>query len=103
MFCVIHKCIAAQWFNAVSIELHCAKNSLISKRTEKVMSGSKTVLVLGATGGIGGELARQLRDAGWEVWAMKRGAAQAVERGDGLTWVRGDALNRQDVLDAAKG
>ena len=30
-------------------------------------------LVLGATGGIGGEAARQLRDAGWQVRALKRG------------------------------
>ena len=29
-----------------------------------------TVLVLGATGGIGGEVARQLCDAGWEVRAL---------------------------------
>jgi nucleoside-diphosphate-sugar epimerase len=67
------------------------------------MSSSRTVLVLGATGGIGGELARQLQDAGWQVRALKRGAEQAVERKDGLTWLRGDALNRQDVANAAKG
>ena len=27
-------------------------------------------LVLGASGGIGGEIARQLRDAGWQVRAL---------------------------------
>src|ERR1700733_5923138 len=73
------------------------------QRTEKDMGNSKTVLVLGATGGIGGEMARQLQEAGWQVRALKRGAQQAVERRDGLTWLRGDALNRQDVADAAKG
>lgn len=67
------------------------------------MSGKKTVLVLGATGGIGGKVARQLRDAGWQVRALKRCAEQATERRDGLTRLRGDALNRQDVVDAAKG
>ena len=66
-------------------------------------SNSKTVLVLGATGGIGGEVARQLRDAGWQVRALQRVAAQASERRDGMTWLRGDALNRQDVVNAAKG
>ena len=66
-------------------------------------SNNKTVLVLGATGGIGGEVARQLRDAGWQVRALQRGAEQASERRDGMTWLRGDALNRQDVADAAKG
>jgi len=66
-------------------------------------TGNNVVLVLGATGGIGGELARQLRDAGWTVRALKRGAPQAVEQRDGITWLRGDALNRQDVAKAAQG
>jgi len=61
------------------------------------------VLVLGATGGIGGEVARQLRDAGWEVRALRRAADQPTEQKNGITWVRGDALNREDVLAAAKG
>jgi len=66
-------------------------------------SSNKTVLVLGATGGIGGEVARQLRDAGWQVRALRRGAGPATEHRDGITWLLGDALNRQDVVDAAKG
>lgn len=61
---------------------------------------TKTALVLGATGGIGGETARQLRAAGWQVRAFARGAAAA---GDGLEWIRGDAINRDDVLRAAAG
>ena len=64
---------------------------------------SNSVLVLGATGGIGGEVARQLRDAGWTVRALKRGAAEAVQRKDGMTWLRGDAMNRDDVMRAAEG
>jgi len=67
------------------------------------MTRDNTVLVLGATGGIGGEVARQLRDAGWDVRALKRGAPNAAERKDGINWLRGDALNRQDVADAARG
>lgn len=67
------------------------------------MITNRNVLVLGATGGIGGEVARQLRDAGWQVRAFKRGAKTSVEQKDGMTWVGGDALNRQDVLDAAEG
>ncbi len=63
----------------------------------------KSVLVLGATGGIGGEVARQLRDAGWAVRALKRGAADALEHRDGMTWLRGDAMNRDDVMRAAEG
>ena len=66
------------------------------------MNDGKTVLVLGATGGIGGEVARQLRDAGWTVRGLKRGLAQDGER-DGIVWVRGDAMNRDDVALAARG
>ena len=53
------------------------------------MANSGKVLVLGATVGIGGETARQLRDAGWDVYALKRGAEKSVEHKDGVTWVRG--------------
>jgi len=67
------------------------------------MASRKSVVVLGATGGIGGEAARQLRDAGWEVRALQRHAAQPVEHRDGITWIRGDALNARDVIAAAAG
>jgi len=67
------------------------------------MASDNTVLVLGATGGIGGEVARQLRDAGWVVRALARGAAPVAEQRDGITWLRGDALKAQDVADAARG
>ncbi|WP_158906031.1 NAD-dependent epimerase/dehydratase family protein [Burkholderia sp. L27(2015)] len=67
------------------------------------MGINSTVLVLGATGGIGGEVARQLRDAGWDVRALKRGTKQAIEHKDGIQWIRGDALNREDVMNAAAG
>jgi len=62
-----------------------------------------TALVLGATGGIGGEVARQLRDAGWTVRALQRGATAAQQQRDGVTWIRGDAMRRDDVLRAAEG
>lgn len=64
---------------------------------------SNTALVLGATGGIGGEVARQLRDAGWKVRALRRSGEQQIELRDGMVWVRGDAMNRDDVLAAAEG
>ncbi|MDR0242609.1 MAG: NAD-dependent epimerase/dehydratase family protein [Burkholderia sp.] len=63
----------------------------------------RQALVLGASGGIGGEVARQLRDAGWQVRALKRGLdAEVVER-DGIAWMRGDALDREAVVRAARG
>jgi nucleoside-diphosphate-sugar epimerase len=61
------------------------------------------VLVLGASGGIGGEVARQLRDAGWQVRALKRGLASDQEQRDGVTWLRGDAMSPEDVRRAARG
>ncbi|MFG6485195.1 NAD(P)H-binding protein [Roseateles sp. BYS78W] len=64
---------------------------------------SKTVLVLGASGGIGGEVARQLHNAGWRVKALKRGLGAAQETRDGLLWLRGDALDAVDVARAAQG
>ena len=67
------------------------------------MAGKNAALVLGATGGIGGEVARQLRDAGWEVRALQRSAPAPGEQRDGMTWIRGDALNAHDVHAAAIG
>jgi nucleoside-diphosphate-sugar epimerase len=67
------------------------------------MANRNSVVVLGAAGGIGGEVARQFRDAGWEVRALQRRAPQPVEQRDGITWIRGDALNAQDVMAAAAG
>ncbi len=64
------------------------------------MASNDTVLVLGATGGVGGEMARQLRDAGWRVRAMKRGAES--RRRDGIDWVGGDAMEARDVREAAR-
>lgn len=66
------------------------------------MSEQKTALVLGATGGIGGEVARVLLARGWKVRALVRDAGKAVRR-DGLQWVQGDAMSSRDVLDAARG
>ncbi|WP_297913206.1 NAD-dependent epimerase/dehydratase family protein [Thiomonas sp.] len=63
---------------------------------------SNTALVLGATGGIGGEVARLLQARGWTVRALRRGGA-ADDARDGLTWLRGDAMNREDVMRGAEG
>jgi nucleoside-diphosphate-sugar epimerase len=70
------------------------------------MNGSNernTALVLGASGGIGGEVARQLARAGWRVRGMKRGLAADTVDADGIAWTGGDALNRADVARAAHG
>lgn len=66
-------------------------------------AAKRTALVLGASGGIGGAVARALRDAGWTVRALKRGLGAEAEHRDGLHWLRGDALDPQAVQRAAQG
>ena len=60
---------------------------------------AKTVLVLGATGGVGGETARALAAHGWVV----RGLSRSPREGDGIDWRIGDAMDRATVLAAAEG
>lgn len=60
---------------------------------------AKTVLVLGASGGVGGETARALIAHGWTV----RGLTRSPREGDGIEWRIGDAMNRAAVLAAAEG
>lgn len=67
------------------------------------MNENKTVLVLGASGGIGGEVARQMAQAGWQVRGLKRGLAAETMDADGIAWIAGDALDRTNVSRAAQG
>jgi len=60
-------------------------------------------LVLGATGGVGGEVARLLAARGWIVKALHRAPQQVAKPGDGMQWLAGDAMNRDDVVKAAQG
>jgi len=60
-------------------------------------------LVLGATGGIGGEVARRLLARGWNVRAMHRDPGKLPARANGIVWRKGDAMSRSDVLAAANG
>jgi nucleoside-diphosphate-sugar epimerase len=59
-------------------------------------------LVLGATGGIGGEVARCLKANGWDIVALHRDAA-GRSGADGFAWRQGDAMAREDVVAAAEG
>lgn len=62
-----------------------------------------TALVLGATGGIGGAVARKLLARGWRIRALNRDAAKASRSEPAFEWVQGDAMNTGDVLRAAEG
>jgi len=67
-------------------------------------NSSPGALILGATGGIGGAVAQRLLAAGWHLKALHRDAArQADAQSAGIDWIQGDAMNRADVVDAARG
>jgi nucleoside-diphosphate-sugar epimerase len=72
---------------------------------ETHMTINRTALVLGATGGIGGEVAKLLLARGWNVRALHRQPdTLPVERKTpGLQWLRGDAMSATDVTRAASG
>jgi nucleoside-diphosphate-sugar epimerase len=67
---------------------------------------SGTALVIGITGGIGGEVASALLSRNWRVRALHRNP-DAVRLPDGMhekvEWVKGDAMRREDVVAAARG
>lgn len=67
------------------------------------MTQQKIALVLGATGGIGGEVARALGARGWRVRALHRRGGAASGGGGDVEWIAGDAMNNADVVGAAKG
>ncbi|MBU9579711.1 NAD(P)H-binding protein [Ralstonia mannitolilytica] len=63
----------------------------------------RIALVLGATGGIGGEVARRLVARGWHVRALHRNPDALTNRNTAFEWIRGDAMVRDDVVGAAQG
>jgi nucleoside-diphosphate-sugar epimerase len=70
------------------------------------MSSERTALVLGATGGIGGEVAMALMQNGWRVRAINRQPTLAARNTPHLAcveWVAGDAMRPEDVVAAARG
>lgn len=67
------------------------------------MTQQKTALILGATGGIGDEVARTLRARGWRIRALHRRGGAGSDRRDDYEWIAGDAMNPADVIGAAEG
>lgn len=61
----------------------------------------KTALVLGASGGVGGETARALLRHGWRVRGLVRGLRSGLD--PQIEWMVGDATDGAAVLHAAKG
>lgn len=70
---------------------------------DTTMTTKKTALVLGATGGIGGEVTRALLQRGWTVRALSRQADRMAKSDTlGVIWLAGDAMQQADVVAAAK-
>jgi nucleoside-diphosphate-sugar epimerase len=63
----------------------------------------KTALVLGATGGIGGAVAKRLAEAGWAIRALNRNVEKARQAEPSYDWRQGDAMSSVDVVAAAEG
>jgi nucleoside-diphosphate-sugar epimerase len=86
--------------------LACSGSNWLHRLTdnqENSMEQAKMALVLGATGGIGCEMARLLLARGWRIRALHRAPESAARSGDGIEWLRGDAMVRGDVVGAAAG
>ena len=70
------------------------------------MAANKKALVLGATGGIGGETAAALLRYGWTVTGMARDPGKAASKGSGqlagMNWIAGDAMDAAAVRRAAE-
>ena len=66
-------------------------------------SAAPIALVLGATGGIGGAVAARLAERGYRVRAMHRNPDAVKGADPRFDWVRGDAMQRADVMVAAHG
>ncbi|HUO94026.1 MAG TPA: NAD-dependent epimerase/dehydratase family protein [Rhizomicrobium sp.] len=67
------------------------------------MTNDQTAVVLGASGGIGGEVARRLVARGWTVHALHRDPRRIAQKDSRLIWHRGDAMKAADVAAAARG
>lgn len=67
-------------------------------------AGMKTCLVLGATGFIGGHIAREAAARGWQVRALRRDPRATGAIGDvEVDWVTGNLDDRASLLNAMRG
>jgi nucleoside-diphosphate-sugar epimerase len=67
------------------------------------MSENRIALVVGANGGIGGEVVAALLRHGWQVRGLVRNPGAAAEAARNFTWIKGDACDAAAVAEAAAG
>ena len=76
------------------------------KRRAEMHSAARTALVIGITGSLGREVAGALLRHGWQVRALHRDPAAAESSSTlpkSVQWVKGDAMQSSDVVEAARG
>ena len=67
------------------------------------MSQNKHALILGVSGGFGKAVAEALLQNGWSVRGLSRSKPSILLQGrEQVEWIRGDAMSRNDVVNAAK-
>lgn len=67
------------------------------------MNRKPVALVLGATGGVGGAVAKALHGRGYHIRALNRDPEKLKGSPAHYEWVKGDAMRRADVENAARG
>jgi len=63
----------------------------------------KSALIMGITGGFGYHVARELANNGWQLKALMRTPEKLQTEFNQVEVIQGDAMNRADVNQAAKG
>lgn len=64
---------------------------------------TSTVLILGASGRLGGALAQAFAAAGWRVLAQRRSGAPSPDAMTGIEWVQAEAQDTARLVQAAAG
>src|SRR5579859_5114791 len=73
----------------------------VSQMRRSIMDNKqKSILVIGASGGVGGAVAANMARRGWRVIGLSRIERPAQK---GIEWRVGDAMSQEDLVRAAKG
>lgn len=75
----------------------------MNQQTSGNIQNNNQALVLGVTGGIGGEVARLLMQRGWQVTTLHRHPEQVKDKTAAHIWLTGDVMVQEDVMRAADG
>lgn len=97
-----HRAHTPEWTGAASSDMPRPADGGSSTTEGELRGEGRTVLVTGASGMLGGEVARALLAKGWRVRVLQRGHA-AVADSPGVDEVRGSITDPDDVAAALDG